>query len=127
MAEAAVKAQPAAEAEQELTDGFHLIIDALKLNGLTTIYGVPGIPITDFGRMAQAEGIRVLSTNDHVTLMGVVSSSYRMSQVTAVAEAFAPKKVLNFLKVHPEPREESPASVVVEVIRGTSVNHVTPK
>src|SRR6476646_4276710 len=61
MAEAAVKAQPAAEAEQELTDGFHLIIDALKLNGLTTIYGVPGIPITDFGRMAQAEGIRVLS------------------------------------------------------------------
>jgi pilus assembly protein CpaC len=73
------------------------------------------------------EGIRVLSTNDHVTLMGVVSSSYRMSQVTAVAEAFAPKKVLNFLKVHPEPREESPASVVVEVIRGTSVNHVTPK
>src|ERR1700757_3377821 len=47
--------------EQELTDGFHLIIDALKLNGLTTIYGVPGIPITDFGRMAQAEGIRVLS------------------------------------------------------------------
>ena len=49
------------EAEQELTDGFHLVIDALKLNGLTTIYGVPGIPITDFGRMAQAEGIRVIS------------------------------------------------------------------
>src|SRR6201990_24116 len=51
----------ASGAEQELTDGFHLIIDALKLNGLTTIYGVPGIPITDFGRMAQASGIRVLS------------------------------------------------------------------
>src|SRR5438128_8035113 len=49
------------EAERELTDGFNLMIDALKLNGLTTIYGVPGIPITDFGRMAQAAGIRVLS------------------------------------------------------------------
>src|SRR5256885_12551919 len=48
-------------AEQELTDGFHLVIDALKLNGIDTIYGVPGIPITDLGRMAQAEGIRVLS------------------------------------------------------------------
>jgi oxalyl-CoA decarboxylase len=60
MAEAAVATKPEA-AEQELTDGFHLIIDALKLNGLNTIYGVPGIPITDFGRMAQAEGIRVLS------------------------------------------------------------------
>jgi len=61
MAEAAVKEKAAPEAERELTDGFHLIIDALKLNGLETIYGVPGIPITDFGRMAQAAGIRVLS------------------------------------------------------------------
>ena len=52
---------PPSKRKQELTDGFHLIIDALKLNGLTTIYGVPGIPITDFGRMAQAAGIRVLS------------------------------------------------------------------
>src|SRR3977135_3155204 len=51
----------AAEAEREQTDGFNLIIDALKLNGLNTIYGVPGIPITDFGRMAQAAGIRVIS------------------------------------------------------------------
>ena len=63
MADAAVKEKTtnAAEAEQELTDGFHLVIDALKLNGIKTIYGVPGIPITDFGRMAQAAGIRVLS------------------------------------------------------------------
>ena len=62
MADAAVAQKPtAAEAERELTDGFHLVIDALKLNGVTTIYGVPGIPITDFGRMAQASGIRVLS------------------------------------------------------------------
>jgi oxalyl-CoA decarboxylase len=58
MAEAAVKTAPDTE---ELTDGFNLIIDAMKLNGLETIYGVPGIPITDFGRMAQAAGIRVLS------------------------------------------------------------------
>ncbi|PPR64240.1 MAG: Oxalyl-CoA decarboxylase [Alphaproteobacteria bacterium MarineAlpha4_Bin2] len=46
---------------QELTDGFNLIIDAMKLNDVSTIYGVPGIPITDFGRMAQASGIRMLS------------------------------------------------------------------
>jgi oxalyl-CoA decarboxylase len=59
MAEAAVKT--AAEAERELTDGFQLVIDALKLNGINTIYGVPGIPITDFGRMAQAAGMRVIS------------------------------------------------------------------
>src|SRR5215216_6163921 len=63
MAEAATKTKPetTAEAEQELTDGFHLVIDALKLNGINTIYNVPGIPITDLGRMAQAAGMRVLS------------------------------------------------------------------
>ena len=48
-------------ASGDLTDGFHLLIDALKLNDLNTIYGVPGIPITDFGRMAQAAGLRVIS------------------------------------------------------------------
>ena len=44
-----------------LTDGFHLVIDALKLNDINTIYGVPGIPITDLGRLAQAAGMRVIS------------------------------------------------------------------
>ncbi|MCI0428933.1 MAG: oxalyl-CoA decarboxylase [Rhodospirillales bacterium] len=49
------------DAPQALTDGFHLVIDALKLNGINTIYGVPGIPITDLGRLAQAAGMRVIS------------------------------------------------------------------
>ncbi len=43
------------------TDGFHLVIDALKLNGIDTIFGLPGIPITDLTRKAQAEGMRVIS------------------------------------------------------------------
>ena len=53
--------EQSAEADAELTDGFHLVIDALKLNGIKTIYNVPGIPITDLGRLAQAEGMRVIS------------------------------------------------------------------
>ncbi len=44
-----------------ITNGFHLVLDALKLNGLDTIYGLPGIPITDLTRRAQAAGMRVLS------------------------------------------------------------------
>lgn len=56
-----VTAQNVEAQEQELTDGFHLVIDALKLNGINTIYGVPGIPITDLARMAQAAGMRVIS------------------------------------------------------------------
>jgi len=60
MAQTAIKTE-APDTHEELTDGFHLVIDALKLNGIDTIYNVPGIPITDLGRMMQAEGLRVLS------------------------------------------------------------------
>ncbi len=55
------QAAEALETGQEVTDGFHLLIDALKLNGVKTIYNVPGIPITDLGRFAQAQGMRVIS------------------------------------------------------------------
>ena len=48
-------------ASSPVTDGFHLVIDALKLNGIDTIFGLPGIPITDLTRMAQAAGMRVIS------------------------------------------------------------------
>ncbi len=50
-----------ATAAQSQVDGFHLVIDALKLNGIDTLFGLPGIPITDLARMAQAEGMRVIS------------------------------------------------------------------
>jgi oxalyl-CoA decarboxylase len=55
-------AQASPEISRDVTtDGFHLVIDALKLNGIDTIFGLPGIPITDFARKAQAAGIRVIS------------------------------------------------------------------
>jgi oxalyl-CoA decarboxylase len=43
------------------TDGFQLVIDAFKLNGIDTIFGLPGIPITDLTRRLQASGLRVIS------------------------------------------------------------------
>ena len=43
------------------TDGFQLVIAALKLNGIDTIFGLPGIPITDLTRKLQAQGMRVIS------------------------------------------------------------------
>src|SRR5437879_2596300 len=55
-----VEPQVAAVQAQQ-TDGFQLVIDALKLNGLDTVYALPGIPITDLTRRAQADGLRVLS------------------------------------------------------------------
>ena len=51
---------PAAQAPEQI-DGFHLVIEALRLNGIDTIFGLPGIPITDLTRKAQAAGMRVIS------------------------------------------------------------------
>jgi oxalyl-CoA decarboxylase len=49
-----------AGARRELTDGHRLVVDALKLNDVGTIYGLVGIPITDLARIAQASGIRYI-------------------------------------------------------------------
>jgi oxalyl-CoA decarboxylase len=48
------------DAAERLTDGYHLVVEALKLNDVDTIYGVVGIPITDVARVAQASGIRYI-------------------------------------------------------------------
>jgi oxalyl-CoA decarboxylase len=53
--------EPQVSTASDTTDGFQLVIDALKLNGIDTIFGLPGIPITDLTRMAQAAGMRVIS------------------------------------------------------------------
>jgi pilus assembly protein CpaC len=74
------------------------------------------------------DNIRLKGTHDHVTVSGTVSSEARLAQVLAVADAYAPKKVLNFLKVYPEPPgSKAPVdvpTVTVEVIKGTAVNAV---
>jgi oxalyl-CoA decarboxylase len=54
------KSAPPAETSTELTDGFHLFVDALKLNRIDTIYGLVGIPITDLARIAQKSGIQFI-------------------------------------------------------------------
>jgi len=82
-----------------------------------------------FGQLLPEEtNINIASSNDHLTLSGTISSPAKLSQALAVAEAFAPKRVINLLKVYPElPSEAKPGEldqVTVEVIRGTSVNAV---
>jgi len=53
-------ARVSARAPQELTDGCHLLVEALRHNDVRTMYGVVGIPITDVARIAQASGIRYI-------------------------------------------------------------------
>src|SRR2546425_5168746 len=42
---------------QAETDRFQLVIEALKLNGIETIFGLPGIPITDLTRRMRKPGV----------------------------------------------------------------------
>lgn len=77
--------------------------------------------------LPEETNMHLKGTHDHVTISGTVSSEGKLNQVLAVAEAYAPKKVLNFLKIYPEP-VGNPApdvqTVTVEVIKGTSVGSV---
>ena len=76
--------------------------------------------------LPEETNLHLVSSNDHLTLSGTISSPAKLSQALAVAEAYAPKKVINLLKVYPElPSETNEREqVTVEVIRGTAVNSV---
>lgn len=82
-----------------------------------------------FSRLLPEEtNLHLICSNDHLTLSGTVSSPAKLSQALAVAEAYAPKKVINLLKIYPELPSEAKVNdrdqVTVEVIRGTAVNSV---
>ncbi len=51
----------ATDAKAQLTDGFSLVIAALRLNGIDTVYCLPGIPVTDLIRKSQAAGLRMIA------------------------------------------------------------------
>lgn len=82
-----------------------------------------------FGRLLPEEtNLHLASSNDHLTLSGTISSPAKLAQALALAEAYAPKKVINLLKIYPDPPGDAkPAdldAVTVEVIRGTAVDAV---
>ena len=78
--------------------------------------------------LPEETNLHLICSNDHLTLSGTVSSLAKLSQALALAEAYAPKKVINLLKIYPELPSEAKVNerdqVTVEVIRGTAVNSV---
>ncbi len=45
---------------QNLTDSPHYLARVLMENGIRNMYGVVGIPVTDFARIAQGMGMRYI-------------------------------------------------------------------
>lgn len=91
-----------------------------------TIYNVEITP--DLDRLKQQlqhllpdeQKIQIESSHDFVTISGKVNSSARLKEVLAIAEAYAPSKIINLLQVD----SETSPPVQVDVIKGISVNKV---
>jgi len=82
---------------QEVTDGFHLVIDALKLNGIDTIFGLPGIPISDLARKAQAAGMRVISFRHEQNAGNAAAIAGFMTQMPGICLTVSAPGFLNGL------------------------------
>ena len=73
-----------------LTDGFHLVVDALKLNEIDTIFGVAGIPITDLARLAQAEGLRYIGFRHEQSAGNAAAIGYLTASPASVSRSLPP-------------------------------------
>src|SRR5213596_1207375 len=82
---------------QETIDGFNLVIEALKLNGIDTIFGLPGIPITDLTRKLQASGLRVISFRHEQNAGYAASIAGFMTQKPGVCLTVSVRGFLNGL------------------------------
>jgi oxalyl-CoA decarboxylase len=80
-----------------LTDGFHLVVDALKLNGVSTIYGVVGIPITDLARLAQASGIRYVGFRHETSAGNAAAAAGFLTQQPGICLTVSAPGFLNGL------------------------------
>src|ERR1700746_1360744 len=84
-----------ADATQTLTDGFHLMVDALKLNGVSTIYGLVGIPITDLARLAQASGIRYIGFRHEASAGNAAAAAGYLTQKPGICLTVSAPGFLN--------------------------------
>ncbi len=58
-----------------------------------------GVKESIFKILPEEKGVQIIPAADSIVLSGTVSSSSNLSQVTALAEAYYPKKVVNLLEV----------------------------
>lgn len=80
-----------------LTDGFHLVVDALKLNRIKEIYGVAGIPVTDLMRLAQEQGIRYFGFRHETSAGHAAAIAGYLNQWPGVAMTVSAPGFLNGL------------------------------
>ncbi|MCB9018377.1 MAG: oxalyl-CoA decarboxylase [Paludibacteraceae bacterium] len=82
---------------QEMTDGMHIMVEALKMNGLDTVFGVIGIPVTDMARHMQEVGLRYIGFRHEQSAGNAAAISGFMTQKPGICLTVSAPGFLNGL------------------------------
>lgn len=84
-------------ANESMKTGADLLIDALQKNGLNNIYGVVGIPVTDFARLAQLRGMKFFGFRREDAAVDAAAAACYLTQKPGVALTVSAPGFLNGL------------------------------
>lgn len=84
-------------ANESMKTGADLLIDALQKNGLQNIYGVVGIPVTDFARLAQLRGMKYFGFRREDAVVDAAAAAGYLTQKPGVALTVSAPGFLNGL------------------------------
>ncbi|MDD6894205.1 MAG: oxalyl-CoA decarboxylase [Lactobacillus sp.] len=84
-------------ANESMKTGADLLIDALQKNGLNNIYGVVGIPVTDFARLAQLRGMKFFGFRREDAAVDAAAAAGYLTQKPGVALTVSAPGFLNGL------------------------------
>lgn len=114
-------ATTAAQQTENLTDSPHYLAEALIKNGVKHMYGVVGIPVTDFARIAQAMGIRYIGMRHEEDAVNAAAAEGFLTGHPGVALTVSAPGFLNGLPALLEAKENG---FPVIMIGGSSTRSV---
>lgn len=107
--------------EQNLADSPHYLAQALMANGIKNMYGVVGIPVTDFARIAQGMGMRFIGMRHEEDAVNAAAAEGFLTGKPAVALTVSAPGFLNGLAAM---LEATTNGFPVIMIGGSSTRHV---
>lgn len=109
------------EQNQTITDTPHYLAKALMANGIRDMYGVVGIPVTDFARIAQGMGMRYIGMRHEADAVNAAAAEGFLNARPAVALTVSAPGFLNGL---PALLEATVNGFPVIMIGGSSTRHI---
>ncbi|NEG69285.1 oxalyl-CoA decarboxylase [Bifidobacterium choloepi] len=108
-------------ATENITDAPHYLAEALLKNGVKHMYGVVGIPVTDFARIAQGMGIRYIGMRHEEDAVNAAAAEGFLTGRPAVALTVSAPGFLNGVGAL---LEATTNGFPVIMIGGSSTRHV---